>query len=100
MTRCLRPAAVVALLLSAAALQAQNDVDRNAVDRTHRFLYTVQRSKFVLGYVHAGMDYKGVKAVEARRLGSGAFSLVYEYQWGDGGATTLAFDCDARGSIY
>jgi len=99
-------AAQVALMLvliavSGAGSQASG-ASQQAVNRADALLRTEERGKEILSYVHFGAAYRGHRYVRTLAVddGTGAFALVYRFQWEADGVTDLAFLCDSGGNVY
>jgi hypothetical protein len=98
------PVLCVLLVPMARAALAQ-DISDEAVKRADRFLASAECGRDVIGLVHFGSAYKGHDYVATRRVTENGnvvadeFALVYEYRWGEDGATKIAFFCDKRGSV-
>ena len=94
--------ALLAVTFFAPMAQAQPSIEQASIDRAHAFLATTNRGKNVLGYVHFGAQYKGHAYQETRNVVNkpGQFALVYRFNWENDGVTSVAFLCDAKGSVY
>lgn len=94
------------LVAPAGTARADDEIAQKAVTRADEFLNARARGKDILSYVHFGASYRGHAYKETRfvtRDGKkvpGHFALIYEYSWEDDGKTSVAFLCDAGGSIY
>lgn len=101
-----RTLVVCVLLLFVHPVRA-DEIDAEAIEKARAFLDSGQRGEFVAGLCHFGTKYLGHSYSQTRTVQDGSgrkvaghFALVYDYQWGDGGKSRLAFLCDAQGNFY
>lgn len=97
---------LVGLGITATPATAQTPATQEAVNKAHAYLSTAARGQDILSFVHFGQAYHGHTYTETRNITAngqqvpGHFGLIYQYKWGDGGLTNVAFLCDATGRVY
>ncbi len=100
---------VAGLGLSPATVQAQQE-SKPRVQRAVRFLDSVKRSRYILGYLHFGGTYQDYDILSVLKVVDrdgdvipGHFALKVVYDWktsfGDNSTTSIFF-FDEKGTIY
>lgn len=80
--------------------QSRQDRFEMATLRAHKFLFTEQRAKEILNYVHFLTDYRDLHLLKVAALPYDRVALIYRFSWNDDGWTDIQFNCDADGYVY